>query len=235
MKTILLKLSGELLAQDKADTSLLHPELINDLMKQIKELHKTYHFGVVVGGGNFFRGSKEGKVLSITRQTADQVGMLATVMNGLILHDYFVKHEIPVVLTTARHMPHVGTALNQHVIEQAKATHQCIIFAGGTGDPFLTTDTTAIMRSLQMGADEVWKATKVDYIYNENPTLHPDAKPLIRISYQQALEQRLEFMDLTATALAATYGITVRVFNFATPHALLKVAQNPEFGSTVTK
>lgn len=235
MKKVIIKISGELFNQatTAGNHTYVNKELIGHLTEQINKLRKTHQFGIVVGGGNFFRGSYAGKELGIGQPTADAVGMLATVMNGLILQELFKKADIPSVVLSSIIMPSVAQPIQQPLIDDALQQGKCIIFVGGTGNPYFTTDTNAVVRGLQMGASELWKATKVDYVYNADPQTNKGAQPLKQLTYATILEQNLKIMDLTAITLAQEHGMTMRVFNFFTPNALVTVAQNPEFGSTI--
>jgi len=234
MKPILLKLSGELFKTTASGHDVcMDTALVGQIIKQIQILSSTHHISIVVGGGNFFRGAKEGHALSLRPTTADSVGMLATVMNSLILRDFFYNHKIACTILSPFPIPGIIQPIDQAIIDHARINNQVIIFAGGTGNPFFTTDTTAVLRALQVGAQEVWKATKVEYVYDADPVKNPDAKQLKKISYTDVLQKKLQVMDLTAITLAQEHNIVIRVFSLFSPDALLHVAQDPEFGSTI--
>jgi len=230
MKKVILKISGELF---NTTNGYVNKDVIDNLITQIKILQKTHYIGIVIGGGNFFRGGHAGKELGLRQPTADTIGMLATVMNGLILHELFEKSGIAATVLSAIDMPTITQPINQDTIDQALYTGKCLIFVGGTGNPYFTTDTNAVIRGLQMGAQEVWKATKVDFVYNTDPHINKNAIPLKQLTYTTVLEQNLKIMDLTAMTLAQENNMTIRVFNLFTPQALVHVAQNHEFGSTI--
>lgn len=239
-KKILIKISGELFrvhnqrcTDMEVTPSGFDYQLVHALAEQVKELSATYHVGFVIGGGNFFRGGHEGKHLKLRQSVADDVGMLATVMNGIILQECLRNEHVSSTLLSAVAIPGMVDVLSQAKIDQALELDRSIIFAGGTGNPFFTTDTNAIVRALQMGATQVWKATKVDAVYDDDPVKNPASKPIKSISFDDALRQNLRIMDMTALTLAQENQLTIRVFNLFAPQALLNVAQNNEFGSTI--
>lgn len=230
MKKILLKISGELFGskQGVLDFSVIIP-----IIEQIKKLQDQFSFGLVIGAGNFFRGAKAGSILKLSRTTADQVGMLGTLMNGVMLQDIFEQHGIKNTILSALHTPEIGRGVNNHRINTALQNKELIIFTGGTGTPFMTTDSAAVVRALQMNADELWKATKVDYLYDKDPVLFQDAQPIHTCSHQDVLDQKLQAMDLTALTLAAENRLTIRLFNLFKTDALIHVAKDANFGSTI--
>ncbi len=237
MKRVVLKLSGELFKPSSTDgkQECLDVPLIDAIITDIKTVQKTHLVNIVIGGGNFFRGLKEGKALGLRPVTADTIGMLATVMNGIMLRELFVNRGVPCVLLNAYAIPGVVHAVDPIAIEKAQEAGEVIIFSGGTGNPFCSTDTAAVLRALQVGADTVWKATKVDYVYQEDPMINPQALPLKQLTYAQALAQNLAVMDSTAIALAQEHDITLRVFSLFKPQALLHISRDPDFGSTIIK
>ncbi len=226
MKTVLLKLSGEILANNNAT-------LARSIMQQIKQLKATHQFNIVIGGGNFFRGAKEGKQLGLQQGSADTVGMLATIMNGIILRDYAEQEGLPFIMLSSYDIPGIVARIDQALITQAKQQGALIIFVGGTGNPFFSTDTAAIIRGLQVEAKEVWKATNVDGVYDEDPAHNKAAKLIKQISHAEALSRSLKILDGTALALAQQHSLPIRVFNMNTPEALRKAAGNADFGSTI--
>jgi uridylate kinase len=230
-QTILLKLTGEILRD--SSTAQLDAGMIRDIARQIKELSSTLRFALVIGGGNFFRGSKQGKQLGLQASVGHQIGMLATMMNGLIIKDIFEQENIPSTLFCAVPSAEIGNPISHQSISKALAADSCPIFTGGTGNPFFTTDTTAVLRGLQIGATAVWKGTTIDGIYEADPRTHPNAQFLSRISYQEALERHLGIMDSTAFALAKEHRLKIRVFNIFSTNALIQAAHESSFGSTV--
>jgi len=231
-KRILLKLTGE--AFLSSDDQTLSATKINSIVTQIKKLSSTHQFGIVVGGGNFFRGRIHGPMLGMTPSIAHQVGMLATMMNGLILKDLLEQQGLSTAIFSAITCPQVGSPVSQQTIDAAVGRGQTTIFTGGTGNPFFTTDTTAVLRGLQIRAQEIWKGTKVDGIYTADPKKDPSAQLLKKITYRQALDEKLGIMDSTALALAQTHDEIIRVFDIFQNNALLLADKDPSFGSTIT-
>lgn len=229
-RTVLLKITGEVLLGHDKELDSSH---IRNIALQIKKLQKTHQFGIVIGGGNFFRGAKQGKQLGISPSVGHQIGMLGTMMNGLILKDIFEQHDVSCSLFCAVPSAEVGMPISQQAIELALAKERCPIFTGGTGNPFFTTDTTAVLRGLQINADEVWKGTRVEGIYDKDPHQFPDARLIKETSYQDALLQELAILDSTAFALAQRHQLPLRVFNIFAHDALLNAAKDPHFGSIV--
>ncbi|GMU19785.1 MAG: uridylate kinase [Candidatus Babeliales bacterium] len=230
-KRILLKLTGEAFLST-TDNSL-NPSLVIDLVRQIKQLMNCYQFGLVIGGGNFFRGKQHGKVMNITPPVGHQIGMLATLMNGLMMKDLLEQHGVIASLFSAITCPEMASSISQQAIENALLKDQVIIFAGGTGNPFFSTDTTAVLRSLQINAEEIWKASHIDGVYTADPKINPEAKILKNITYQYALDHKLGIMDATAFTLAAENKQVIRVFSAFEPNALIKATQNKDFGSII--
>jgi len=229
-KNILLKLTGDIITQSSAG---LNADFVRSIAMQIKRLGSDYQFSIVIGGGNFFRGTKQGLEIEIRPQVAHSVGMLATMMNGLIIQDIFEQSGIKTALLTALTCPEVGESITYHKINVYQAENRCIIFTGGTGNPFFTTDTTAVLRALQVNAQELWKATKVDGIYDQDPRLYQDAQLVKKLSFQEALDKKLGIMDLNAFVLAQQHHIPIRIFNLFDHEALIRTAQDTNFGSTV--
>lgn len=230
-KTIVLKLTGSVLLHEKTKT--LDSTLVTSIAQQIKALHASHYFGIVIGGGSFFRKNDQGKQLGLTAPIADQIGMLATVMNGMIIKDLFEQQGVNAALFCAATMPDIGIPICPQTIRNAREQEQCAIFSGGTGNPFFTTDTNAILRALQLGATQVWKATNVDGVYSGNPKTDPNATLLRNLSYKEALGQKLAIMDATAFALAQEHHLKIRVFNIFKENALINVAQNDSIGSSI--
>lgn len=229
-QTILCKLTGEIFLDE---SKTLSPNTLNAIIDQMVKLQDTHQFGIVIGGGNFFRGNQHSKKLGISASVGHQIGMLATMMNGLIVKDLLEHHGLPAALFCAMPSPEIGKPISQQSIDTALASGQTLVFTGGTGNPYFTTDTTAVLRALQISASQIWKGTHVDGVYDADPKTNPNAKLLSKISYDQALQQKLGIMDLTAFALAQQYKQTVRIFNIFEPNALIRAAQEPTFGSSI--
>jgi uridylate kinase len=225
MKSVVLKLSGELLTSDMAR--------VKGILSNIKKLLSTHRISIVIGGGNLFRGQKEGRELGLRPAVADTVGMLATVMNGLILKELLISEGVDAVVLNACAIPGVADAISQMALDACQKQGSVVIFTGGTGNPFVTTDTCAIIRALQVGAREIWKATKVDGIYDADPVVNPAARLIKKVKYDDVLQQHLGVLDATAVALARQHNVRIRIFSLFTPDVLLSVADDPSFGSSI--
>jgi uridylate kinase len=210
-----------------------HCSHLNSIAEQIKRLQTSHVVGIVIGGGNIFRASREGKALGLRQQSADQAGMLATVINGIVLRDKLESAGVAVTLLSAFAVPSVAQPVQDSTIRTALDKDHCIIFVGGTGNPFFTTDTCAVLRALQINATAVWKATKVDYIYDADPEQTASCSPLKDISYQTVIDKKLGIMDSTAITLAQQHRMPIRVFNAFTPNALVNAAHDTSIGSTI--
>ncbi len=231
-KRILLKLTGEIfLDKNGAPTS----ENVRSVIAQIKKLSDQFQFGIVVGGGNFFRGSQHGTRMGVRSSVGHQIGMLATMMNGLMLKDFIEQDELSAELLCAMPSPEIGKPISQQSIYTSLKKDEILIFTGGTGNPYFTTDTTAILRALQIQADQVWKGTSIDGVYSADPKKDATAKKLETITFKDAIEKQLGIMDLTAYAMAEQHDETIRIFDIFAPDALLHAARDPQFGSTITK
>lgn len=234
MNSVLIKLSGESLFGSRPDgLGKNNINLIQSVVDQISSIRKTHKVGIVVGGGNFFRASKQGIDLGLRRSSADSVGMIATVMNGLILHDFFERNGVPSEVLSAFEIFGVVPVISNQRIEKALSENKVIIFAGGTGNPFFTTDTCAVLRALQIGSNLVWKVTSVDGVYDSDPRKNSNAKFLKQLKYSDFIGNNLEVMDLTAISLAQKHNIKIKVFNLFAEDALRKAASDVNFGSTI--
>lgn len=232
-KRILLKLTGEIFLSPK--TRELTKDAVVAVIKQIKELQPTHQFGIVVGGGNFFRGNEHGKHLGISAPVGHQIGMLATMMNGLILKDLLEQHGLGACILCAIPSPEIGSPISQQTINSGLRNNCTLVFTGGTGNPFFTTDTNAVLRGLQIDADAIWKATNVAGVYTANPKTDPNAKLLKHVTFKEAIIKELRIMDEPSLALADQYNQTVRIFDVFDHDALIKAANDPHFGSIITK
>ena len=225
-RLILLKLTGEIFAEQQNQAV--------DLATQIKQLKATHQFAIVIGGGNFWRGAQQGKQFQIRAAIAHQIGLLATVMNALILQEIFWKHNLPATVLSAVDCPRIAAPVSNNNIRAALSQDHCLIFAGGTGEPFFSTDTAAVVRALQINAHEIWKATNVAGIYTADPRQDPQAQLLKQVSYQAAITQNLQIMDQTAFILASAHQLPIRVFDLFAPEALIQAAHNHNFGSLLS-
>lgn len=231
---VLLKLSGEVLMPDDR-CSFIDPNVLDRLVKEIISIHQLgIQVAVVVGGGNFFRG-KSLSQSGIGRITADYMGMLGTLMNALALRDSFERSDVPVRILSAIPMSgivdHFSVRKSIHHLENSRI----VIFAGGTGNPLVTTDSTASLRGIEINADILLKATNVDGIYDADPKTHPNAKRFQYLSYQQVLQQELGVMDLGAFCQCRDHQLPIRVFNIKNENMLYDVVTGHEQGTYVGK
>jgi uridylate kinase len=230
-KRILLKLSGEMLVGSA--TRPLDKTLSLSLIEQMNQLKKDYQWGIVIGGGNFLRGSKDSAALGIEQTTGDAVGILATMINGLIMQDFLVKSGLKTSLFGALNGFGWSKAITPQTLQESLAYDDCLIFTGGVGTPFFTTDTTAVVRALQMKADQIWKLTKVEGIFSADPSRDKSAQLLKQVSYDTALQDKLYVIDPTALTLAQQHALVIRVFSMYETHALIRASHDHNFGSTL--
>jgi uridylate kinase len=228
-RRILLKLTGEAFLSTLNHE--LSPILIKKVFAQIKALQSSIQFGIVVGGGNFFRGKEHGARMDITPAIGHQIGLLATMMNGLVVKDLLEQQDVPTSLFSAVSCPEIASPLSQQGMDKALAQGHTLVFAGGTGNPFFSTDTTAVLRGLQIKAQEIWKATNIDGIYTADPKKNPLAERLPHVTFDYALEHKLKIMDTTAYVIAAENNLPIRVFSIFEPQALMHAAEEKKFGS----
>jgi len=229
---ILLKLSGEALGGEGA--SGINPNAVQSMAEQICEVRDLgVQVVVVVGGGNIFRGLS-GSKRGVERATGDYMGMLATVINSLALQDALEKLGAPTRVQSAIAMSQVAEPFIRRRAVRHLEKNRIVIFGGGTGNPYFSTDTAAALRANEIGAEVILKATKVDGIYDSDPKKNPEAKRYTRISYLDALQQRLEVMDSTAFSLCMDNQMPIIVFDFFRPHNLRRVVLGEQVGTLVT-
>jgi uridylate kinase len=210
-KRVLIKLSGEALL-GKASFGI-DPDTILEISQEIKEIADLgVQLGIVVGGGNIFRGF-EGSARGMDRTSADYMGMLATVINSLALQSGLEQLNIVTRVLTAIEMKQVAEPFIQRRAVRHLEKGRVVIFAGGTGNPYFTTDTAASLRAIEIKADIIMKATKVDGVYNKDPMIHADAVMFEQISYTDVLAKNLKVMDATAISLCRDNHLPVIVFN----------------------
>lgn len=230
-KKILLKLSGEALAGEGGygiDTDVL--EQIATEIKAIQD--RGVQIGVVLGGGNIFRGIK-GATKGMDRASADYMGMLATVLNSLALQDALERLGVHTRVQSAITMQELAEPYIRRKAVRHLEKERVVIFGAGTGNPYFTTDTTAALRAMEIGSEVVLKATKVDGIYDKDPKKNSDAKRYETLSYLDVLQQRLEVMDSTAISLCMDNRMPIIVFNLSERGALGRVVQGEAVGTLV--
>lgn len=230
-RRVLLKLSGEALMGN--DAFGVNREVMARIVGELRDVMATgVQLALVVGGGNFFRGVSVG-AQGMDRAQADYMGMLATVMNALALQDALRQAGVPVAVLSGLAVAGVVEGYSRRSALDHLEAGRVVIFGGGTGNPFFTTDTAATLRGVEIGADLVLKATKVDGVYDRDPVKHPDAVRYARVTYDEALAKRLGVMDATAIALAREQKLPLRVFSINKPGSLLRVVLGENEGTLV--
>ncbi len=230
-KRVLLKLSGETLSG--VDERGLHQERIDALAASLKEVTGLgVELAVVVGGGNIFRGFPA-SAQGFDRETADYMGMLATIINGLALEEALARAGVAARAFSAITVGEFVPAYSPRQARQCLKDGQVAILAGGTGKPFFSTDTAAALRAAELGADALLKATKVDGIYDADPRKHPNAKKFPCITYEEFINRGLRVMDTTAVVLCMENHIPILVFDMTREGNLRRVLMGEEMGSIV--
>ena len=228
---ILLKLSGESLQGDRGFG--LSTEVLSSYAEQIKRVQSTgVEIGIVIGGGNIFRGL-QGAGRGFDRVKGDQMGMLATVINSLALSSALEAIGQPARVLTAINMYPIGEQYSNRRAIEAIESGEVAIMAGGTGNPFFTTDTGSALRGIEVGADIMLKGTRVDGVYTADPEKDPTAVKFDEITYDEVLARNLRVMDITATALCKENGLPILVFDMDTPGNLLKVIEGQNIGTRI--
>jgi uridylate kinase len=231
-RRILLKLSGEALGGEAGIG--ISPESVHNMAEQICEVRELgVEVVVVCGGGNIFRGLS-GSEKGIERATGDYMGMLATVINALALQDALEKLGAPTRVQSAISMSQIAEPFIRRRAERHLEKKRVVIFGGGTGNPYFSTDTAAALRANEIGAEVILKATKVDGIYDSDPKKNPKAKRYAEISYLEALQRQLKVMDSTAFSLCMDNKMPIIVFDFFRPHNLRRVIMGEKVGTLVT-
>ncbi|HEU5114057.1 MAG TPA: UMP kinase [Acidimicrobiia bacterium] len=232
MRRVVLKLSGEAFADPGLGYGI-DPLTVVRVAEEIAEAHSDdIQIAVVVGGGNIFRGVSQA-AKGMDPASADYMGMLATVINALALRDALEKAGVPTRVQSAITMqelaePYIRLRAIRH-LEKGRV----VIFAAGTGNPFFTTDTTAALRAVELGADALLKASKVDGIYDADPATHPDAKRLDELSYMDFISDELRVMDTTAVTMSKEHGVPIVVFDMTTPGNIVKAVSGEKIGTVI--
>ena len=230
-KRILLKLSGEALTG--SENFGIDPKVLDSMALAIGQLVGIgVQVGLVIGGGNLFRGAALQKA-GLDRVTGDHMGMLATVMNALAMRDALERSNIATRVMSAIPMSGVVDHYDRRKAVRALADGDVVIFSAGTGNPFFTTDSAACLRGIEIDAELVLKATKVDGVYSADPMKDPDAKKFDRLSYDEVLDKKLEVMDLTAVVLCRDHSMPVRVFEMEKHGALLNIVRGGQEGTLI--
>lgn len=230
-KRILLKLSGEALMGDQEFG--ISSETITSYAKQIKEIVDLgIEVGVVIGGGNIFRGLS-GTEQGIDRVTGDHMGMLATVINAMALQNAVESTGVPTRVQTAIEMPQIAEPFIKRKAQRHLEKGRVVIFGAGTGNPYFTTDTAAALRAIEINADVVIKATKVDGIYDKDPVKFADAKKYKEVTYTEVLNKNLKVMDAAAISLCRDNSLPIVVFDSLTEGNIKRVVLGEDIGTTV--
>ena len=230
-KRPLLKVSGEGLAGEQG--SGLDPAVIQGTAEQLRDIAALgVELAVVVGGGNIIRGMSAAQQ-GMDRATADYMGMLAGVINGMALQSALETQGVETRVLTALEITEVAEPYIRRRAVRHLERGRVVIFAGGTGNPFFTTDTAAALRAAEIGADCILKATQVDGVYDADPSKNPDAKRYDRLSFEEAIQKNLQFMDQTAIQLCRENGLPIVVFDMSAPGNIQKVILGETVGTTV--
>lgn len=230
-KRILLKLSGEALAGSQGYG--ISPETILQVAQDIAEAHQTgAEIGIVIGGGNIFRGIAA-SAKGMDRASSDYMGMLATCMNALALQDALEKVGVHTRVQTAIAMAEIAESYIRRKAIRHLEKKRIVIFAAGTGNPFFTTDTAAALRAMEIGADAIFKATKVDGIYDKDPAKHADAVKWDELTYIEVLNRQLEVMDSTAISLCMDNKLPILTFNLKVKGNILRAFKGEKIGTLI--
>jgi uridylate kinase len=228
---VLLKLSGEALQGDSLfgiDPTKLH-HIVNEISAA---LQSGIELALVIGGGNLIRGA-DLCASGFDRVAADQMGMLSTVINGLALRDALERKGIPVALMTAFAIPSIAEGYERSRARELLQIGKVVILAAGTGNPLVTTDSAAALRGIEIGADLILKATKVEGVYNDDPIKNPMAERYTQLTYDEVLAKRLGVMDLTAILLCQEHSLPLRVFNMNKQGALKRIVLGEDVGTLI--
>jgi uridylate kinase len=232
-KRILIKLSGEALAGKHSYG--IAPEMVEQIAVQLKSVCDLgVQTSVVVGGGNIFRGLAASES-GMERTTADYMGMLATILNSLALQEACEKINLITRVQSAIEIKSIAEPFIRRKAIRHLEKERLVIFAGGTGSPYFTTDTTAALRAIEMNCDVILKATRVDGVYDCDPEKNPNAKHFNEISFMDSIQKRLNVMDSTALSLCMDNNLPIIVFNIFVPDNLRRVVLNSDFKGTVIR
>ncbi len=228
----LVKISGESLAGDQGFG--IEPQVVEKLTREVGEVHAAgVQLGLVVGGGNIVRGAVASQQ-GMDRVSADYMGMLATVINALALQDALERSGVETRVMTAIRMEELAEPYIRRRALRHLEKGRVVIFAGGTGNPYFSTDTAAVLRAIEIDADVILKATKVDGVYSSDPVADPDAKFLAEVTYRDVINNELQVMDAAAISLCRENDLPVIVLNISKSGAILAALRGERIGSLVT-
>ncbi len=229
---ILLKLSGEVLANEHGFG--IDPEKVFYLAKEIEPVYKAnVNIGLIIGAGNIFRGI-EASAGGMDRVTGDYLGMLATIMNAIALQDSLEKIGCETRTLSAINVTQIAEPYIRRRAIRHMEKGRIVIIAGGTGNPFFTTDSAAALRANELGSDILLKGTKVDGVYNRDPIKYSDAKKYVQLSYNKVMRDQLRVMDMTAITLCQENDIPIKVFNIKSPGDLIEIVRGSNIGTTIS-
>lgn len=229
MNRVFLKLSGEALAGPRHTG--FDEDTVKEVARQVKiSVDAGVQVGIVIGGGNFWRGRTSE---AIDRTKADQIGMLATVMNCLALADALRQTGVPAVVQSAIVMPQIAATYTRDDAVQAMEEGKVVLFGGGTACPFFSTDTSSALRAIETGCDVMFKATMVDGVYDKDPKKYPDAVKYSTLTFSEVLEKKLGVMDGTAATLCRENGLPILVFDLAHPANIARAVKGEDIGTLV--
>ena len=230
---VLLKLSGEVLANKYGFG--IDPEKVAYLAEQIESIYKSnIDIGLIIGAGNIFRGM-EAAAGGMDRVTGDYLGMLATIMNAIALQDSLEKIGCQTRTLSAINVTQIAEPYIRRRAIRHMEKGRIVIIAGGTGNPFFTTDSAAALRATELGSDILLKGTKVDGVYNKDPENYTDAKKYKKLSYKKVMQDNLQVMDMTAITLCKENNIPIKVFNIKNSGDLLDIVMGSKIGTTIGK
>ncbi|MEC7849215.1 MAG: UMP kinase [Candidatus Neomarinimicrobiota bacterium] len=230
---VLLKLSGEVLANKYGFG--IDPEKVAYLAEQIKPIYKSnINIGLIIGAGNIFRGM-EAAAGGMDRVTGDYLGMLATIMNAIALQDSLEKIGCQTRTLSAINITQIAEPYIRRRAIRHMEKGRIVIIAGGTGNPFFTTDSAAALRATELGSDILLKGTKVDGVYNKDPEKYTDAKKYKKLTYNKVIQDNLRVMDMTAITLCKENNIPIKVFNIKSSGDLLDIVMGSKIGTTIGK
>ena len=231
MKRILIKLSGEALANNSKE-NVFDPDFVDEVAAALATCAKEgYEIGVVVGAGNIWRGRQSG---DMDRVAADRMGMLATVINSIYLKDAIERQGVPTSVMTAISVFPFAEPYSSDVAKKYLSEGRIVIFGAGTGMPFFSTDTTGAIRAAEIDADAMLMAKNVDYVYTDDPKKNPDAKKIEEIKASEVLAMNLKAIDATATAFCLSVGMPIRIFGLNTPADIIKAVKGESLGTIIT-
>ncbi|MBR2350739.1 MAG: UMP kinase [Clostridia bacterium] len=231
MKRILIKLSGEALANNSKE-NVFDPDFVDEVAAALATCAKEgYEIGVVVGAGNIWRGRQSG---DMDRVAADRMGMLATVINSIYLKDAIERQGVPTSVMTAISVFPFAEPYSSDIAKKYLSEGRIVIFGAGTGMPFFSTDTTGAIRAAEIDADAMLMAKNVDYVYTDDPKKNPDAKKIEEIKASEVLAMNLKAIDATATAFCLSVGMPIRIFGLNTPADIIKAVKGESLGTIIT-